>query len=204
MGGRIIPTTEIRHMATKTHTYTVQKGDAVRPEFVGTKVGLVNEDTLAGALSLGHFENEAAVMAAANAQRNIAANRVVRKALSVEGAKIDEAIKAANAIKVGSPRAASTPKSAKPSTIRKNTAAASGNRLFEKCATDGDFLRRMVSQQIVDQAEYDTWLANRNLKDPKAAPKAEAPATNGATTEAQASAPAASAPKRTPASAKAR
>lgn len=190
-------------MATKTHTYTVQKGDAVRAEFVGTKVGLVNEDTLAGALSLGHYENEAAVMAAANAQRNIAANRVVRKALSKEGAKVDEAIKAANAVKLGAPRAASTPKSAKPSTIRKNTAAASGNRLFEKCATDADFLRRMVSQQIVDQAEYDTWLANRNLKDPKAAPKAEATApTEGApTTEAQASAPATSGSKRPTASA---
>lgn len=181
-------------MATKTHTYTVQKGDAVRAEFVGTKVGLVNEDTLAGALSLGHFENEAAVMAAANAQRNIAANRVVRKALSVEGAKVDEAVKLANAVKLGSPRAASTPKSAKPSTIRKNTAAASGNRLFEKCATDADFLRRMVAQQIVDQAEYDTWLANRNLKDPKAA-KAEAPASS-ATPEAQASAPSQSGSKR--------
>lgn len=192
-------------MATKTHTYTVQKGDAVRAEFVGTKVGLVNEDTLAGALSLGHFENEAAVMAAANAQRNIAANRVVRKALSKEGAKVDEAIKSANAVKLGSPRAASTPKSAKPSTIRKNTAAASGNRLFEKCATDADFLRRMVAQQIVDQAEYDTWLANRNLQDPKAAPKAEAPTTeSGATTtEAQASAPTQPASKR-PVSAKSR
>lgn len=181
-------------MATKTHTYTVQKGDAVRAEFVGTKVGLINEDTLAGAISLGHFENEAAVMAAANAQRNIAANRVVRKALSVEGAKVDEAIRLANAVKLGSPRAASTPKSAKPSTIRKNTAAASGNRLFEKCATDAGFLQRMVSQQIVDQGEYDTWLVNRNLKDPK---KAEAPqASEGSTTEAPASTPTQPASKR--------
>jgi hypothetical protein len=180
----------------KTHTYTVQKGDAVRAEFVGTKVGLVNEDTLAGAISLGHFENEASVMAAANAQRNIAANRVVRKALSKEGANVAEAIKAANAVKLGAPRAASTPKSAKPSTIRKNTAAASGNRLFEKCATDADFLRRMVAQQIVDETEYNTWLANRNLKDPKAAPKAEGTST---TSEAPASAPAAaSAAKKQP------
>jgi hypothetical protein len=114
---------------------------------------------------------------------------VVRKALSKEGANVAEAIKAANAVKLGAPRAASTPKSAKPSTIRKNTAAASGNRLFEKCATDADFLRRMVAQQIVDETEYNTWLANRNLKDPKAAPKAEG--TSSSTSEAPASAPAA-------------
>jgi hypothetical protein len=172
----------------KTHTYTVQKGDAVRAEFVGTKVGLVNEDTLAGALALGHFENEASVMAAANAQRNIAANRVVRKALSKEGANVAEAIKAANAVKLGAPRAASTPKTARPSTIRKNTAASSGEKLYVKCSADADFLRRMIDQGIVDQTEYDLWLANRNKKDPEKAKKAEPASTDA--TPAAASTPA--------------
>lgn len=40
-------------------------------------------------------------------------------------------------------------------------AASSGNRLFEKCAADEAFLARMVKQNVVDQAEYDAWLAAR-------------------------------------------
>lgn len=160
----------------KTHTYIVQKGDNVKSNFVGTKIELQNSTTLAEALSAGHFESEAAVVAAANAIRNIAANRVVRKELAKDNGSVAEAIKLGNAVKVGAPRAASTPKSAKPSTIRRNTAAASGNRLFEKCSTDADFLRRMVAQGIVDQTEYDTWLANKDKKDEKKAPATPAAA----------------------------
>lgn len=163
----------------RTHTYVVQKGDAVLPRFVGTKIELQNSQTVAEGLSHGHFESEAAIMAAANAIRNIAANRVVRKQLALETGSVAEAIKLGNAVKIGAPRPASTPKTAKPSTIRKNTAAASGNRLFEKCKQDADFLSRMLAQGIVDQSEYDTWLANVGKKDEKkvaatpAAPVAE-------------------------------
>lgn len=164
----------------KVHTYIVQKGDNVKPNFVGTKIELQNSQTLAEALSAGHFESEAAVVAAANAIRNIAANRVVRKELASDTGSVAKAISLGNAVKVGAPRAASTPKTAKPSTIRKNTAAASGNRLFEKCATDADFLRRMVSQGIVDQTEFDTWLANKDKKDEKKAPATPAVAATPA------------------------
>lgn len=174
----------------RVHTYIVQKGDNVKPSFVGTKIELQNSTSLAEALSAGHFESEAAVVAAANAIRNIAANRVVRKELATEAGSVAKAISLANAVKVGAPRPAATPKTAKPSTIRKNTAAASGNRLFEKCATDADFLRRMVGQGIVEQGEFDTWLANRDKKD---APKA---AATPAATEAPKAAPAQSARKR--------
>lgn len=179
------------------HTYVVQKGDNVKAQFVGTKVEIANSQTTAEALSAGHFENEAALVAAANAIRNIAVNRVVRKELAKDNGSVAEAIKQGNAVKVGAPRPASTPKTAKPSTIRKNTAAASGNRLFEKCATDADFLRRMVAQQIVDQSEFDTWLANRDKKD---APKAAPAATPAA--DATASAPATPAKGTKPAAAK--
>jgi hypothetical protein len=154
----------------KTHIYVVQKGDNVKPTFVGSKIEVQNSQTVAEALAAGHFESEAAIVAAANAIRNIAVNRVVRKELAKENGSVAEAVKLGNAVKVGTPRAASTPKTAKPSTIRRNTAAASGNRLFEKCSTDADFLRRMVSQGIVDQGEYDTWLANKDKKDEKKAP----------------------------------
>jgi hypothetical protein len=146
----------------RTHIYTVQKGDSVRPEFVGTKVELVQHDTMADAIAAGHFESERAVMDAANAQRNIAANRVVRKALSKEGAKVVDTVAAANKVKVGAAVVRGTPATAKPATIKKNAAASSGNRLFEKCLADGAFLDRMIKQQIVDRAEYDAWLAARN------------------------------------------
>lgn len=168
----------------KTHTYTVQKGDAVKPQFVGTKVEIQNSTTVAEALQAGHFENEAALVAAANAIRNIAVNRVVRKELAKDNGSTAEAIRLGNLVKVGAPRPAATPKTAKPSTIRKNTAAASGNRLFEKCAADADFLRRMIAQQIVDETEFNTWLANRDKKDEKKA--AATPATTESTTQAKA------------------
>lgn len=164
----------------KTHTYTVQKGDNVKSQFVGTKVEIQNSTTVDEALKAGHFESEAAIVAAANAIRNIAVNRVVRKELAKDNGSTAEAIRLGNLVKVGAPRAASTPKSAKPSTIRKNTAAASGNRLFEKCATDADFLRRMVAQGIIDETEYSTWLANKDKKDEKKAPAAT-PATEAKT-----------------------
>lgn len=139
------------------HIYTVQKGDSVRPEFVGTKVTLTQNDTVAEALAAGHFESERAIMDAANAQRNIAANRVVRKALSKKDATVDEAVKLANAVKVGAARVGVTPATAKPATVQKNAAAKSGNRLFEKCAADEGFLARMIKQGVVEQSEFDDW-----------------------------------------------
>jgi hypothetical protein len=153
----------------RTHIYTVQKGDSVRPEFVGTKVELVQHDDLASAIAAGHFESERAIMDAANAQRNIAANRVVRKALSKEGAAVTDAVAAANKVKVGAAVVRGTPATAKPATVKKNAAASSGNRLFEKCLADEAFLARMEKQGIVERAEYDAWLAARNAP---AAPKA--------------------------------
>lgn len=62
----------------------------------------------------------------------------------------------------------SAPKTARGVATQK--AAASGNRLFEKCATDETFLQRMVKQQIVDLDEFNAWKQARDLaaKDPKA------------------------------------
>lgn len=157
----------------RNHIYTVQKGDSVRPEFVGTKVELTQHDAVADAIAAGHFESERAIMDAANAQRNIAANRVVRKALSTEGASVTDAVTKANAVKLGAARVGVTPKTAKPATIAKNSAASSGNRLFIKCAADSAFLDRMVKQGIVERSEFDSW---------QAAQAPAAPATAGATT----------------------
>lgn len=153
----------------KEHTYTVQKGDSVLPANVGTKIGLIDYTTVTEAIENGHFENEAALVSAAYEQRHIRSNRAVRKVLSQEGKTVAEAVAAGNAVKVGAPTARGTPATAKPATIKKNVAASSGNRLFEKCKSDEAFLARMVKQGIVDQGEFDQWLA------------ASAPATPAAT-----------------------
>lgn len=66
--------------------------------------------------------------------------------------------------------------SAKPKTakgVATQKAAASGNRLFEKCAADASFLERMIKQQIVDRAEFDAWVSASAAA--KADPKAKAP-----------------------------
>lgn len=175
--GQSAPEAQTRSMViqmARTHTYTVQKGDKVLPEFVGTKVDLTQYDTIADAVKAGHFESERAVMDAANAQRNIAANRVVRKALSKKDASVAGAVTLANAVKIGAATARGTPATAKPKTIQKNVAASSGNRLFEKCLADEGFLARMVKQGVADEGEYKTWLAARNAPAPTAAPAAAA------------------------------
>lgn len=148
-------------MARKEHTYKVQQGDKVLARNIGATVTLVDYTTVQEAINAGHYENEEALVAAANEQRHIRANRAVRKVLAKEDGTVAQAIEAGNAVKVGAPRPASTPKTAKPETIRKNTAAASGNRLFQRCAQDEDFLKRMVKQGIVDQGEFAAWQATQ-------------------------------------------
>jgi hypothetical protein len=143
----------------KEHTYTVQKGDSVLPQNVGTKIGLIDFTTVQEAIDNGHFENEAALVSAAYEQRHIRSNRAVRKVLSTAEGTVQAAIAAGNAVKIGAPTNRATPATAKPATIKKNVAASSGNRLFEKCKQDEAFLARMVKQGIVDQGEFDQWLA---------------------------------------------
>lgn len=163
----------------KQHIYTVQKGDSVRPEFVGTKITLANAESLAEALESGHFASEAAVIAAANAQRNIDANRAVRKILSKEGASVTDAVTAGNAIKRGVVAERATPATATPATVKKNAAASSGNRLFERAEKEPDFLARMVKQGVIVEAEFTTWQVaksapapEKKARTPRAAPTA--------------------------------
>lgn len=166
------------------HIYTVQKGDKVRPEFVGTKITLANAETVEEAIAAGHFVSAAAIMAAANAQRNIDANRAVRKVLSKEGAKIDEAVTAGNAVKRGLVAERKTPETAKPATVKKNAAASSGNRLFEKAEKEPDFLARMIKQGVIVEAEFTSWQTAKNAPAPEK--KAKAPkATDTTSTPAQ-------------------
>ncbi len=74
----------------------------------------------------------------------------------------------------------SKPKTAKG--IATSKAAGAGNRLFEKCASDADFLGRMIRQGIVDQAEFDAWTAARKEV---AAKSSEAPAAGNSASAAK-------------------
>jgi hypothetical protein len=72
-----------------------------------------------------------------------------------------------------------------PKGIQTSKAAGAGNRLFEKCLADSEFLARMIRQQIVDQAEFDAWKAAREAsKTPATA--APAASTTAASTPASA------------------
>jgi hypothetical protein len=156
----------------KEHTYTVQKGDSVLPANVGTKVSLIDYTTVAEAIENGHFASEAALVSAAYEQRHIRSNRAVRKILSTTEGTVAQAVAAGNAVKVGEPSARGTPATAKPATVKKNVAASSGNRLFEKCRQDEAFRARMVKQGIVDEAEFGQWLAATTAAEAPAQPTA--------------------------------
>lgn len=91
-------------MAQKTHTYTVEKGDKVLPKWIGSPVTVTQYTTPEEAINAGHFENVEALMASANRDRNIMANRAVRKELSTEAGTLETAAAKANAVQVKAPR----------------------------------------------------------------------------------------------------
>lgn len=154
-------------MSKYTHTYTVAKGDTVRPQFVGTEIELVQFDTMAEAIEAGHFESERAIMYAANAQRNIDANRAVRKVLSKDDGSAEKAREAGNAIKRAEPRVASgEPRKQSSGAIK--DAKETENTLFAACRADEQLLRRMVKLGAVKQDLYDRWL-ERTIKAEQAA-----------------------------------
>jgi hypothetical protein len=182
-------------MSQKTHVYTVQDGDEVKPRFVGTKVELVNYTDPQEAINAGHFASLAVIMAAANRDRNIDANRAVRKVLSkpAEGESdadvIRRAVLAGNAIKKGEVTAR-TPATAKPKTVVKAAAADAGTRMFEKMLANPSFRSQMLDDGIADKATYDRWVAARTEAAKPQAPVAGNGAAQGGTQVGGTAAPA--------------
>jgi hypothetical protein len=142
------------------HTYEVAKGNQVKPEHVGKKVSWMKAQTVAEALSAGHFENEEALVAAAEQQRDIAVREDIRDILSTDDGTLEAAAEAAKTLTVGKPRAGGgVSKVVKPKTQAERAAKGSGNRLFERAQADEKFLARMVKDQIIDMDEYNAWLS---------------------------------------------
>lgn len=142
------------------HTYEVAKGNQVKPEHVGKKVSWMKAENVQEALASGHFENEAALVAAAEQQRDIAVREDIRDILSTDDGTLEAAAEAAKTLTVGKPRAGGgVSKVVKPKTQAERAAKGSGNRLFEKARGDQKFLDRMVRDQIIDIEEFNAWLA---------------------------------------------
>lgn len=162
------------------HTYVVQKGNEVRAEFVDRKVSWMKAETIGEALGLPgdvseqisrliagasksanpHFENEIALVAAGEQQRDIATRADIRSILGAADGTLDLASKAATELTIGAPRApgSGVGKVLKPQTIANRAAQGAGNKLFEKCYADPKFLARMLNAGAFDQEEYDAWL----------------------------------------------
>lgn len=176
-----------------THTYTVAEGGKVPSTFVGKEISWSRPDSMAEALTMG-VENEATVVAAFNTQRDIVIRDRLRTYLATPGATLEGAAAIPATVKMGAPRpAGQTAKTAKPETRAKNTAAASGNKLFEKMASDDDFRARMF-RDLENENDFNAWKAARTaVSAAKASPKAEptpSPEPTPATTTAPPAEPA--------------
>lgn len=148
------------------HTYEVQKGQEVRAEFVGKKVTWQKATTIDEALTtLKHFDSEAALVAAAEQQRDIAVREEIRGALGPEGDGWDEALNIAATLVVGAPRTASGKvRAVKPQTKQKNAAAAAGNKIFEGWLAKPELVDRMKKLGAIGPEEiqaFEDWKAAR-------------------------------------------
>lgn len=130
------------------HIATVQKGNDVRAEFVGKTVTWQKAQTMDEALTNGHFTNEAALVAAAEAQRDIAIRAEIRKILGKPDGTIEAAQAKATSVKVGEakqrePGAVTQPKTAKGKVDR--TAKDIGATLFERAIANPDWGKQASS-----------------------------------------------------------
>ena len=157
-----------------THTYTVSEGKDVRPEFVGKEIEITSPDSVAEALSSGAFENEAAIMKAANGQRHIEIRAAIRKVLGTEGKTIEDAIAAGKAVVVKAPRVVDPNAPKKPRSagtgLTKAAKAALDERyeMLDRLIEDGSAARQAVKLGLVKAEAIEAHRAFR-----AANPKAE-------------------------------
>lgn len=155
------------------HIATVQKGNDVRAEFVGKTVTWQKAQTMDEALTNGHFTNEAALVAAAEAQRDIAIRAEIRKILGKPDGTIEAAQAKATSVKVGEakqrePGAVTQPKTAKGKVDR--TAKDIGATLFERAIANPDWGKQAIEFGAFTQAQLDAYVqAKAEVETAKAA-----------------------------------
>lgn len=146
------------------HIYTVAKGNEVPERFHGSEVQLTRGTTIAELLSLGHFENEAAIVQAAESQWLIGARQAIRNELGREvkdgeaPPTLESASAKGNAVKLGAPRPAAQAKPKTPKAKAQAATKASGSKLFERMASDEKF-RAQMFRALDNQAEFEAWQA---------------------------------------------
>jgi len=183
----------------RNHSYEVQKGNQVLPTHVGKNVTWQKAETIGEALGLPtdvgqrisqmiadatktttnpHFENEQALVAAAEQQRDIAVREDIRAVLSKPEGTLDGAAKVANELTIGAPRSGSgrVSKTAKPATQQARAEKDVGNKIFERALVDEKFRSQMAKAGFLDG--FDAWQAAREAAQAaKSEPKAEAKAS---------------------------
>jgi hypothetical protein len=143
----------------RTHTYTVAEGGKVAPRWVGTELTIHNPDPKAGvanALASGAYENEAALVAAANQMRNIAIREAFRDAMdgSAEGADkvtLDDVIAAGRAVVMKAPRDRVEGGARKESSGVVKAAKAAKSKLDDtltRAALDPAYAKRVVAAEL--------------------------------------------------------
>jgi len=147
------------------HISTVQKGNDVRAEFVGKTVTWQKAQTVDEALTNGHFASEAALVAAAEAQRDIAIRAEVRKILGKPDGTLEQAQAKAVTVKVGEarqrePGAVTQPKTAKGKVDR--TAKDIGASLFERAIANPDWGRQAIEFGAFTQEQLDAYVAAKH------------------------------------------
>lgn len=144
------------------HTSTVSKGTDVRAEFIGKNVTWQKAQTVAEAIDNGHFADESALVAAAEAQRDIAIRAGVRGILGKPEGTLAAAQTYAGTVKVGAPRVSSGtgsgPKTAK-GRVQKTTQAV-GNKMFDRAIADPTWAAKAIKLGAFEQADLDKYVAD--------------------------------------------
>lgn len=140
------------------HEYVIQKGEQVPATFVGTKVVLDEPTTMEEAVPR-FYENQDALIRAANAHRRIACNRASRDAATKEGASPETIRAAANAVKIGVPREASATGGKKPTSERAVKAAKLDQGLANVVNKGEAAIKQAIALGFVTQEDVDAYRA---------------------------------------------
>lgn len=153
-------TTETRNATLRTHTYTVAEGGKVRPEWVGREIPISNPEPNAGvanALASGAYENEAALVAAANQMRNIQLRDAARDEMAKEGATLESVIAAMAGVQMKAPRERTGEPKAKSSgeVKRAKAVAAKVDLTLTRAALDPAYAKKAIAAELFTREQID-------------------------------------------------
>lgn len=161
-------TEEQRKRGISIHALTLTKGDTTPAKWVGFSVPVEDASTMAEALRLGHFTDEAAVMDAANSYRHVQQNRALRDA-AVDPKATPETLRASvPPVKIGEQRKG-TRSGANAAAQAKATRLDAVTQRAKDAVLAGDLKKvaSLLEFGVVTQEQIDEWRSEQ-----KAAPAA--------------------------------